>query len=171
MIKKLKDNLTGEKTPYLTIVEYGRVGNSLRFKFTCSDSKLFSAYSEHNEPIYRGDVVEVFICTGKDISEYYELEVAPNGATFFAKVKNKNGLHLTFLDKTFTSKVEITEKGYDVEIIIPFKSIEVGEEPIRFNAYRIETEGGHENLHLLALNPTMQPLFHVPEKFIPFPMD
>ena len=88
MMAELKNNVTGEKSPIKTIFEYSRFGNNMLFKFTCENSKLFSAYSEHNEPIYRGDVCEVFICTGEDINEYYEIEVAPNGTTFFAKIKN-----------------------------------------------------------------------------------
>ena len=89
MIAELRNNVTGEKTPFKTILEYSRFGNNMQFRFSCEKSKRFSAYSEHNEPIYRGDVCEVFICTGEDLSEYYEIEVAPNGATFFAKIKNK----------------------------------------------------------------------------------
>ena len=167
MVEYLKESITGNKTPFTTILDYSRVGNSFRFKFYCKNSKLFSAYSEHNEPIYRGDVCEVFLCTGGKINEYYEIEVAPNGATFFAKIVNEDGLKTSFLEKTFTSEVVITEDGYEVEIILPFESVGVGKHPVYFNAYRIETEGGIENANLLALNPTLCGRFHVPEKFIP----
>lgn len=172
MMAELKNNVTGEKSPIKTIFEYSRFGNNMLFKFTCENSKLFSAYSEHNEPIYRGDVCEVFICTGEDINEYYEIEVAPNGTTFFAKIKNNDGkLVASFLDKSFSSSVTLTENGYDVEILVPFDAVNAGKHPVRFNAYRIETEGGHENRHLLALSPTMKPNFHCPESFIPFHYD
>ena len=169
MIACLRENVTGEQTPYTTILNYSRVGNELHFKFTCEDSKLFSAYSGYNEPIYRGDVCEVFLCTGGDIREYYEIEVAPNGAVFFAKIFNDNGIKTTFLEQSFLSKAEITDIGYNVEIIIPCDAIGVKDGvPIMFNAFRIETDGGYENRHLLALSPTMVPRFHVPEKFIVF---
>ena len=169
---ELRDNVTGEKSPFKTILEYSRFGNNLFFKFSCERSKLFSAYSEHNEPIYRGDVCEVFICVGDDLSEYYEIEVAPNGATFFAKIKNDNGsIRASFLDKAFTSKVTLTETGYDVEILVPLDAINVNGSKIRFNAYRIETEGGHENKNLLALSPTKKPFFHCPESFVRFHYD
>ena len=172
MMVELKNNVTGEKTPFKTVFEYSLLGNSLHFKFSCENSKLFSAYSEHNEPIYRGDVCEVFLCTGESLSEYYEIEVAPNGATFFAKIKNNDGVIVaSFLEKNFESSVTLTEKGYEVDIVVPFDAISAGKHPIRFNAYRIETEGGHENKNLLALNPTMRPFFHVPESFIPFYYD
>ena len=167
MIAYLKENVTGEQTPFTTVLNYSRVGNELHFKFICENSKLFSAYSGYNEPIYRGDVCEVFLCTGGDLKEYYEIEVAPNGAVFFAKILNDNGLHASFLDKTIKTSVEITDVGYNVEIIVPCDAVGVKEDtPIRFNAFRIETEGGEENKNLLALSPTLAPFFHVPEKFI-----
>ena len=78
-------------------------------------------------------------------------------------------MRTSFLEQTFTAKAEITDIGYNVEIIIPCDAIGVKSNlPILFNAFRIETEGGEENKNLLALNPTLQPRFHVPEKFIEF---
>ena len=169
MIAYLRENSTGEQTPITTILNYFRVGDELHFKFICENSKLFSAYSGYNEPLYKGDVCELFICTGEDIREYYEIEVAPNGAVFFAKIFNENGLQTTFLEQSFTASVEITELGYNVEIVIPCDAIcEKEGVPIRFNAFRIETDGGVPERHLLALSPTLKPNFHVPERFILF---
>lgn len=165
----LKENVTGEKTPFTTVLHYSRVGNELHFKFVCENSKLYSAYNGYNEPIYKGDVCEVFLCTSGNIKEYYEIEVAPNGAVFFAKIVNDNGMQTTFLENLIKTSVEITDIGYDVEIVIPCDVVGVRkDEPIMFNAFRIETEGGHENRNLLALSPTLVPRFHVPEKFIKF---
>ena len=169
MIAYLKENVTGEPTPFTTVLNYFRVGRELHFKFTCENSKLFSAYNGYNEPIYRGDVCEVFLCTGGDLKEYYEIEVAPNGSVFFAKIVNDNGLHTSFLEQCLKTSVEITEVGYNVEIVVPCDAIEIKDDmPIMFNAFRIETEGGHENRNLLALSPTLVPFFHVPEKFVKF---
>ena len=165
----LKENVTGEKTPFTTVLNYERVKNELHFNFVCENSKLFSAFSRYNEAIYNGDVCEIFICTGENRKEYYEIEVAPNGTVFFAKILNDNGLHATFLENTIKTRVEITDIGYNVEIVLPFNSIGVKEDmPIFFNAFRIETEGGIPNKNLLALSPTLAPFFHVPEKFIKF---
>ena len=169
MMAYLKENVTGEQTPITTVLHYSRIGNELHFKFVCENSKLFSAYSGYNEPIYRGDVCEVFLCTSGNIKEYYEIEVAPNGAVFFAKIVNDNGLHTSFLENTIKTNVEITEVGYNVDIVVPCDVVGVNDNvPIMFNAFRIETEGGHENRHLLALSPTLVPRFHVPESFIEF---
>lgn len=167
MIAYLKNNKTGQPAKYPTVLEYSRVGNSLRFKFTCEDSKLFSAYSEDNEPIYDGDVCEVFLSTGGKMNEYYELEVAPNGTIFFAKIINDNGLKTSFLQKNFSSSVTLTDIGYEVEIVIPFESVAIGKYPVYFNAFRIETQGDEEH-RLMALNPTLCGNFHRYDKFIQF---
>lgn len=171
MIAYLKENVTGGETQFTTLLDYSRVGNNLRFHFSCENSKLFSAYSEDNEPIYCGDVCEVFLSVDGKLNEYFEIEVAPNGTVFFAKILNDNGLKATFLKKNFKTSVTLTEKGYDVEIVIPYSSLGAGEHPIYFNAFRIETEGGIPDKNLLALSPTLKTTFHVPEKFILFPQD
>ncbi len=173
MYKKLKDAVTGKETPFTTTLSYTWRSRNLIFNFKCANSKCFSAYSEDNDPIYLGDVVELFLCTGKDPNEYYEIEVAPNGTRFFALIKNKGEkLDTTFFAPPFTADVRMTEGGYDVTITIPESSIGyTGKEKIRFNAYRIETEGGTPEKNLLALNPTGKRAFHVPERFVTLDID
>ncbi len=165
---ELKNTYTGEQTPFKTVLEYGRYEGGTYFNFDCENSALFSAYDKDNEPIYKGDVVELFICTSGDRRKYYEIEVAPNGTTFFAKILNENGLHAEMLDRAFDSKVIKIDGGYRVEIRIPDKAIclNLHGETV-FNAYRIETEGGTPEKNLLALNPTLCGSFHMPQFFIP----
>lgn len=78
----LKNNYTGEETPFKTVLDYGRYDGGLYFNFDCENSQLFSAYDKDNEPIYRGDVAEIFICVCGDRRKYFEIEVAPNGTVF-----------------------------------------------------------------------------------------
>ena len=83
------------------------------------------------------------------------------------EIKNENGLNATYLPNSLSTAVEITKEGYNVEIIIPFALI--GEaKPLRFNAFRIETEGGIRDKNLLAANPTLCKTFHKPESFMKF---
>ncbi len=164
----LKNNYTGEETPFKTVLEYGRKNGEFRFSFDCENSKLFSAYDEDNEPIYNGDVVELFICVGGDRRSYFEIEVAPNGAVFFAEIRNENGLHAKMLNaRSFFSKVTLRENGYSVEINVPDAILGYKNGEVTFNAYRIETEGGVPNKNLLALNPTLCGSFHMPQFFVP----
>ena len=165
----LKDNYTGEETPFKTSLDYGRYDGGFYFDFDCENSKLFSAYDKDNEPIYRGDVVELFICSGGDRRSYYEIEVAPNGTTFFAAIRNENGIHAKMLEKTFISEVSLKENGYFVRIKVPFEAIGYNKNAEAcFNAYRIETEGGVPEKNLLALNPTLCGTFHMPQFFVSF---
>lgn len=164
----LKDNRTGEDTPFKTEIEYERRENGLFFAFDCENSKLFSAYDEDNAPIYKGDVAEVFICTCGDRHKYFELEVAPNGKVFFAKILNKDGIHIELLNpKSIKAEAFLRENGYSVNMFVPNEVIGVkkfGE--VVFNAYRIETEGGEPDKNLLALSPTLCGTFHMPQFFI-----
>lgn len=164
----LKNNYTGEETPFKTVLDYGRYDGGLYFNFDCENSQLFSAYDKDNEPIYRGDVAEIFICVCGDRRKYFEIEVAPNGTAFFAAIRNENGLHAKLLDtKTLQAKVTPRDGGYIAEIKIPFAALGYnGFGEIVFNAYRIETEGGVPEKNLLALNPTLCGTFHMPQFFV-----
>lgn len=165
----LKDNRTGaipEKKRTELIWE--RREKDLRFFFRAEESERFSAYGKDNAPIYQGDVVELFLCVDGDRKRYFEIEIAPNGKTFFAEIFNDGDrIDCNFLERNFEAKVKRTETGYDVEISIPYESVKTEKDkPILFNAYRIETDGGETDKHLFALNPTMCGSFHKPDFFV-----
>ena len=76
-------------------------------------------------------------------------------------------LAINFVDEPFvTEKTVKKENGYITSLTFDLKNIRSGDGEIYFNAYRIETDGGEPEKHLFALNPTMQPKFHVPSKFL-----
>lgn len=165
----LKETITGAKTPFLTTVDVEIIEDELVFDFYCKDSKFFSFSTVNNTEQYNGDVVEAFVCTGNDLSEYFEIEVAPNNTVFFKKIKNFGDYKITAteIENKVKSKVEIVGNDYKVKFSVPLDFIgynpEIG---IRFNAFRIETEGGITNKNLLALSPTKAPFYHKPECFI-----
>ncbi len=173
MYKVLSDNRTGGTTAFKTTLEYKVSGGNLEFVFDCENTQYFSAYSLNNEPIYMGDVVEVFIGVGAKPSTYFEIEVAPNGAVFFAKIKNKDEKPKVELkDPTFKTSVKKTKSGYKSVISIPEKILdELGKGKLYFNAFRIETEGGETDKNLIALSPTLCGTFHKPEYFVPLDED
>ena len=170
MLKNLYDNYTGEESGFPTTLSYRHEGQTLYFTFDCFRSKKFSAYVSDNDPLFLGDVAEVFICTGDDLSRYYEIEVAPNGAVFFAAITNDGkNVSTDFPERHFKAEVVSLDRGYRVILEIPDAELgvtDVGK--IRFNAFRIETEGGTPEKNLLALNPTLCGKFHLPEFFIPW---
>ena len=85
---KLKNSRTGQEIDeFLTTLEITKTDTDLIFEFFCKNSKFYSAADKYNEPIYEGDVCEAFICTGTDITKYYEIEVAPNNTVFLNRMK------------------------------------------------------------------------------------
>ena len=84
---QLFDNRTGKLANPRTDFEYFKQDNLLMFNFVAYESSLSSYSNKDNDTLYKGDVVEVFLDIG--IDGYYELEVAPNGATFIAKIVNE----------------------------------------------------------------------------------
>lgn len=175
---ELKNNVTGQAIPeFATTVDVTMTETEIIFDFFCKNSKYFSFTDVYNGPIYDGDVCEAFICTGDDITSYYEIEVAPNGCMFLEKIKNNmnpedpNDVIEYPIDDCFlTSKVELLGGGdYKCTFSVPLDKIGYDKNKgLKFNAYRIETEGGFTNKNLLALNPTLKDKFHCPESFIEF---
>lgn len=166
----LKDNRTGKKAVYDTFLEVEEGNLKTRFIFTAKNSKKYCPYGAYNENLYEGDVCEVFI--GKQ-SEYYELEVSPKGTGFFALIKNEGSGKFFLKEKLPAIGVcfysEETADGYKAVIETENKLIYslCGGEPVRFNAFRIDTDGGDlPEKHLFALNPTLSGTFHKSESFI-----
>lgn len=170
--KELLENRKGGKAPMETIVEITMTETHLTYEFFCKNSKFFSADDKYNGPIFDGDVCEAFICTSGDITEYFEIEVAPNNCLFLNKIKNLgNGKYQTFpipFEENFiTSEVEKNGNDYRLKFSMPLEKIGYdAKKGIKHNAFRIETEGGHTDLHLMALSPTLCGNYHIPEAFV-----
>ena len=162
MIKKqLLDNRTGKIIEPKTYVSYKKENNHLTFCFKAYDSSLNSYSTKDNDALYNGDVVEVFLDFGDEY--YFEFEVAPSGATFVAKIDNMKPIFID--DSFFDSDVVVKNKDYYVKMVIDlscFKNIKY----IRFNAFRIETQGIKPEYILQALSPTLSNSFHVRDKFM-----
>lgn len=166
----LKDNRTGECSPRETSVEVFDDGATLRFVFFAKQSAFYCPYSGYNQDHYMGDVCEVFIGSDDARVNYYEIELSPDGGVFLAKInyiKEQNKITAEKLDENFVQTSVVREKDcYTAEIILPKEKIHTGEGEFYFNAYRIETDGGITEKHLIALNPTLCSKFHRPECFV-----
>ena len=160
-MKQLFDNRTGKIGKPITDFDYRKSGNLLVFEFVAYESSLTSYSNINNDKLYEGDVVEVFLDIGEE--GYYEFEVAPNGATFIARINN---LVPTFIENNmFKSEVEICDDTYKVKMTIDlskFKNIK----EIKFNAFRIETKGIEKDYILQAYSPTLCGSFHKRDKFV-----
>lgn len=55
---------------------------ALAVRFVCADDTVYTPVRGHDAPIWKGDVVEVFLDVKGDARQWIELEVNPNGDTF-----------------------------------------------------------------------------------------
>ena len=158
----LKENITGAEACYKTEFKYRKCCKYLCFTFKAHHSALDSYSDKYNDELYRGNVCELFIKYGKE-NHYYEIEVAPNGATFLADIENINGnFKGTLIDDCFVkTNAKVKKNAYMVRILIPKSFIKT--KKIEFNAFRIETDGERPEKHLFALNPTLCNSFHKSE--------
>ena len=168
----LKENCTGKEIPeFHTSVEITKTDTDLIFEFNAKNTQFYSHDEGYNTEVFCGDACEAFICTDGSRVNYFELEVAPNGSVFCAKIYNPDGnFQVSLIEKNpVTSYVE--HKGNDlfVRFSIPLDYIGYKEEVgLLLNAFRIETEGGIRDKNLLSLSPTLTNTFHRPEFFIEF---
>lgn len=156
----LLDNFTGQKPKKLTDFNYIKDNSVVTFNFNCYDSAIYSFSNKDNDDLWRGCVAEVFLDTGLDF--YYEFEVAPNGAVFAAKIRNRK---IEYIDPSIIkAKATVVGNGYQVQLIVDLNKLERGNE-LKFNAFRVENKKGETVQQLQALNPTLCETFHVREKF------
>jgi hypothetical protein len=98
-----------------------------------TDTDIYSQYKTHDEPLWKQDVVEMFIDADGNRRGYVELQVNPNNATFdswFVNTRAQPG------DEAWTSNMQTavrvrgtadkagdTDQGWDVEIAIPLAAV------------------------------------------------
>ncbi|MCQ3035755.1 MAG: hypothetical protein MJ248_06060 [Bacilli bacterium] len=165
---ELKNNITGEEAIYETKFDIKICEGKLVLNYYAKHSQFYSYSDKFNDDIYKGDVVEIFIDVGQK-DHYWEIEVAPNGTVFLADITNdgKSFSGARLKENFVERKVTLYENDYDVLMEIPLDKLGYNPEyGIKYNAYRIDTDGGIENAHLFALSPTMCGSFHKKEAFI-----
>lgn len=167
---RLKKNIDGSSEDKITDVEISRVNQKLRFIFNAKDSCFFCPFSENNQELWHGDVVEVFIRYGEQINTYYEFEIAPNGCIFFAQIHYSCG-NFTFkpIDDFPCYTVSKMGKSYKVELIIDleklFNNKILKNDDLFLNLFRIDGKNTTSPLRS-ALNPTLINNFHCPDKMV-----
>ncbi len=176
----LVDCRTGKKTEYKTQLNIIPFGETLTFCFHAERSSCYCPWDGYNKNHYEGDVCEVFFGTGPDRSLYYEVEISPDNQLFFGRVRHQGIdekgnpiLSIAFIgqkDCFVSSSVIRTRTGYIAQLVLDLTRLE-NREDFFFNAFRIETDGGQREKHLLACSPTLGSRFHVPGAFIPLKDD
>lgn len=158
----LLNNFNGNVAIPKTKVKIKKLESKIIFNFQAYNSNLFSYSNENNSDLWRASVCEVFLDLGDDF--YYEFEVAPNGATFIAKIKN--GEITFFKQNFFSSSSRIEKDNYFIEMVIDLDKIGYTPKHIKYNCFRVETKPNEKEQNLSALNPTLCGTFHVRENFL-----
>ncbi len=154
-----------------TQVAFGWDAVSLRVFFMAEDTHPWATLREHDAPLYKEEVFEVFLDTEGDGLGYFELEVNPNNAVLDGAMRRVRsgyrkdfGWHCTGLE----TAVRVSPGGWAAELSIPFASV-AGAPPLpgqrwRANFTRIDRPPG-EPRELSAWSPTGLAQFHVPSRF------
>ncbi len=132
----------------------------------------YMPYSGDRELVWKGETVETFLSPYGSEKEYLELDIAPNGASFFAHIYNPDGVVAfnRLFDET-PIKVETMQKesGFEAIMRIPIafmvkegdvKSFK--ELPWKGNFFRLDSH----NEEYCALSPTGVLNFHITKAFM-----
>jgi hypothetical protein len=146
---------------------------ALTVLFSMRDDEVVATLLEHDAPLWREDVVEVFLAP-EALTRYFEIEVNPLGTTFDARIDSPNGSRATMVaDLGWTAEgllpaIRRSGERVDTLLRIPFASLAPpprrGEE-WRANFFRIDRGRGGDEYS--AWQPTLEspPNFHVPAAF------
>ena len=156
----------------------------LYIAYECTDTDIRGTMTQHDEWIFREEVVEAFINPTRDLRNYFEVNISPRNVIFDAKIDNPDGIgdrsSITYdwtceglksavcVDGTIEDGSDV-DRGWTVEVAIPFAAFErktpKPEERWRMNLYRIDRSP--EPVEFQAWSPTLfKPVrFHVPGRF------
>lgn len=186
----LVDNLTGEKPRQSTAVKLLRDDAYLYVAFDCEDTDAWSTYTEHDDPLYNEEVVEMFIDPSGLLRVYFELQVSPRNVGFDSLILNDggkrgegrgpnfqgvtmwtcHGMKHAVVVRGDPTKRGTNDEGWTVELAVPFSQLisapNIPPEPgdaWRANIYRIDHAADYSEF--TAWSPTEMHDFHVTEAF------
>ncbi|HZZ72045.1 MAG TPA: carbohydrate-binding family 9-like protein [Pirellulales bacterium] len=93
---------------------------NLYVAFHCVADHVFSPAEKHDDPVYNGDCVELFLCTGNDPHYYYEIDLSPAEVVWDALIVNTRGLE-TVSGKDTLNKTPLKEydcTGLEIKVAI-----------------------------------------------------
>jgi hypothetical protein len=154
---------------------------SLLVRFECADADAWGTYRERDDPLWREEVVELFLAPGEATpGRYVEIEISPHGTLFDAWIDNPDGSRTTMRsDVAWNWPGLLWRVGrlgaaddWWAELQLPLRALVPAPSPLpdrwRANFYRVERPRRPELPEELgAWSPTLRdpPDFHVPERF------
>ena len=137
--------------------------------FDCLDPRPFATLTERDAPLWREEVVELFLCPDSGSHRYLEIEISPTGVVYDAWVDATSGRPILEGSTDFdleglTASVARSEGGWRAEISVPLDELP---DPIahemRLNLTRIERPAD-DAIEYQTWAPT-QRWFHEPERW------
>jgi hypothetical protein len=161
---------TDERAPRLsTTIAVYHDDDFLTVLFRCEDDEIVATMYDHDAPLWREDVVEVFLAS-PHAEAYYELELNPLGTTFDARIESPDGVRATMhADLSWTCDglfFAIRREGAVVDHVLRIPFAALGGRPGRANFFRVDRSRTHGDEYS-AWSPTMkEPAdFHVMAAF------
>jgi hypothetical protein len=151
--------------------------------YACEDSQVFATMTEHDDPLWEEEVVEVFVDANRDEIGYVEIEVNPLNALVDLYVLNRPpyptrplfcwdsaGIrHAVSVDGNPHQR-DSQDRSWSTEMAIPWEDFLTAPhlpphpgDLWRVNLYRIDQFQGQQELY--AWSPTRCETFHVPQRF------
>ncbi|MDX2090132.1 MAG: carbohydrate-binding family 9-like protein [Kofleriaceae bacterium] len=98
-----------------------------------SDTEVYSEYKNQDDPLWKGDCIEMFIDADQNKRGYIELQVNPNNVTFDSWFPGGRaakgdeewdaGMQTAVSVRGTADKLGDTDSGWDVEVAIPWAAI------------------------------------------------
>ncbi len=171
------DARLGETAAYLCWMP-----DHLRVQFVNEDRDIRSPYTKRDQPIYKSEVVEMFIDGDRDKNDYIELQASPAGVLFDSHFHGGARQHMNKgYDSTFEVETKLfgtlnnhkdLDKRWTSTWTVPVKDIKdisgvftLGQK-IDVHMYRINhnRRNGQKQVEALALSPPLKNDFHVLER-------
>jgi len=171
----LRQTVTGAPLRQATTVRVVATASHLWICFDCADADAWSTLTQHDDPIYTEEVVELFIAAGEATpKEYYELEVNPGNVRFDGIIVNPDEVRATMTldtswDPAWRSWTHSDAAGWRCVMALPWASLgsATGVGTWRMNLYRIDRPRDGSPSEESAWSPTLRVPgdFHIPSRF------
>jgi hypothetical protein len=152
-----------------------------------TDGDVWSAYQNHDDPLWKQDCVELFIDADGNRRGYVELQVNPNNATFdswFATTRAQPGD--PSWDAGMQAAVKLrgttapgdTDQGWDAELAIPWQAVRGRDDAMavrlppavgdrwRLNLVRVDVKTGNKNQQASSWNRITSADFHALDRML-----
>jgi hypothetical protein len=169
---QLRDARDGREPRLSTSVRVGLREGVLLVRFDARDAGVVATLTERDAPLWREDVVEVFLSPEDPSRVYYEFEVNPLGALFDARVVSPDLSRATMKVEPawtcpgFSARVRRGPATWSALLRIPLSPMTPAPIPSlwRANFYRVD-RGKLDEYSAWSPTFTDPPDFHVPSRF------